>query len=198
MNHPLSPPSKEVIATFELFDGLPLERIQVVRTLAEAEAAAEDLVRCGAVGFDTEAKPTFHKGQKSEGPHVVQFSTLERAYIFQPHATETVPVLTGLLRGEIPTKIGFSLKGDIAQIALRFGLRCGGLVDLDRVFQQRGYRNAVGAKTAIAMLFDRRFPKSKSVTMSNWSVPELSPQQLLYAANDAYAAIRVHHRLLSL
>jgi ribonuclease D len=29
------------------------------------------------------------------------------------------------------------------------------------------------------------------VTTSNWSQPRLTPQQMLYAANDAYAALKV-------
>ena len=195
MIDPYSPPGKEVIATLEPFAGLTLDKIQVVRTLQQAEAAVQELMRAGSVGFDTESKPTFHKGQKSEGPHVLQFSTLERAFIFQTHFAETIPAIIALLKSPALTKIGFGLKGDLAQIAQRFGLRPASLVDLDRSFQALGYRNAVGAKTAIAILFDRKFPKSKSVTMSNWSLADLTDNQLLYAANDAYAAIRVHHGL---
>ncbi len=197
MIDPHSPPAKEVIATLEPFAGLTLDRIQVVRTSQHAEAAAGELMRAGSVGFDTESKPTFHKGQKSEGPHVLQFATLERAFIFQTHFAETVPAIISLLKCPELTKIGFGLKGDLTQIAHRFNLRPASLVDLDRSFQALGYRNAVGAKTAIAILFNRKFPKSKSVTMSNWSLPDLTDSQLLYAANDAYAAIRVHHGLQS-
>jgi ribonuclease D len=45
------------------------------------------------------------------------------------------------------------------------------------------------------MLFRRRLHKSKSITTSNWAADQLSERQLLYAANDAYAAIRVFHAL---
>jgi ribonuclease D len=45
------------------------------------------------------------------------------------------------------------------------------------------------------MLFNRRFLKSKSVTTSNWAMKELTERQLLYAANDAYAALKVYHAL---
>jgi len=58
-----------------------------------------------------------------------------------------------------------------------------------------GYRNAVGAKSAVAMFFNRKLLKSKSVTTSNWATRDLSERQLLYAANDAYAAIRIFHAL---
>ena len=45
------------------------------------------------------------------------------------------------------------------------------------------------------MLFNRKLNKSKSVTTSNWAQRELSDRQLLYAANDAYAALQVYHAL---
>ncbi|MDP1999228.1 MAG: 3'-5' exonuclease domain-containing protein 2, partial [Rhodoferax sp.] len=44
-------------------------------------------------------------------------------------------------------------------------------------------------------LFNQRFIKSKKAATSNWSMPHLSPNQVLYAANDAYAAVRVFHAL---
>jgi ribonuclease D len=58
-----------------------------------------------------------------------------------------------------------------------------------------GYRNAVGAKSAVAMFFNRKLIKSKAVTTSNWAARDLTERQLLYAANDAYAALRIHHAL---
>jgi ribonuclease D len=198
MIDPHSPPAKELIATLEPFVGLTRDQIEVVRNVAQAEAAVEVLMRAGTVGFDTESKPTFHKGQRSEGPHVLQFSTLERAFIFQTHFEEIIPAILILLKSPALTKIGFGLRGDLTQIADRFDLRPAALVDLDRSFHALGYRNAVGAKTAIAILFNRKLAKSKAITMSNWALPTLTDNQLLYAANDAYAAIRVHHGLRAL
>ena len=192
---PKTPPSKTAIAALAPFAGLELESIWVVTNPRQAGLALAELMRAGTVGFDTESKPTFHKGEQSEGPHVLQFSTLEKAFIFQSCFVETHPVIIELLGSANLLKIGFGLGGDLHQIANRFGLRPAAIVDLDRSFKKLGYRNAVGAKSAIAMLFDRKLLKSKSVTTSNWAARELTDRQLLYAANDAYAAIRVHHAL---
>lgn len=188
-------PHKSDIAELEPFDGLGLESIYVVTEARQAEIALDELMGAGLVGFDTESKPTFHKGQVSEGPHVLQFATVEKAYIFQSHCAESHPAIVELLKSTELTKIGFGLGGDLHQISNRFGIKPGSIVDLDRSFKQLGYRNAVGAKSAVAMLFNRKFLKSKSVTTSNWAMKELSERQLLYAANDAFAAIRVYHAL---
>lgn len=195
MIEPKTPPHKDHIATLEPFSGLPLEQIFVVTNERQALLAQQDLLHAGVVGFDTESKPTFHKGQKSEGPHVLQFATLGKAYIFQSHVVESQPAIVELLRSQDLLKIGFGLNGDLHQISQRFGIRPAAIVDLDRSFKQLGYRNAVGAKSAIAMLFNRKLSKSKSVTTSNWAAKELSDSQLIYAANDAYAALKVFHAL---
>jgi ribonuclease D len=44
-------------------------------------------------------------------------------------------------------------------------------------------------------VFNRRFIKSRKATTSNWANPRLTDAQLIYAANDAYAALRVFDAL---
>lgn len=177
------------------FEGLEMDRIVLVKSERDSRLALEELMACERVGFDTESKPTFRKGEKSEGPHVLQFSTLEKAFIFQSHFVDSHPVIVKTLKSAALTKVGFGLGGDLRQISNRFGIRPESVVDLDRSFRQLGYRHAVGAKSAVAMFFRQRLMKSKSVTTSNWAARELTERQLLYAANDAYAALRIFHAL---
>ncbi|MBW8466033.1 MAG: 3'-5' exonuclease domain-containing protein 2, partial [Acidovorax sp.] len=56
-------------------------------------------------------------------------------------------------------------------------------------------RKDMGVKGAVAVLFNRRFIKSKKAATSNWSNEKLTEAQLVYAANDAWAALRVFHAL---
>jgi ribonuclease D len=69
------------------------------------------------------------------------------------------------------------------------------VIDVDGLFKAQGYVKSIGVKTAVALLFGQCFKKSKSISTSNWSQPNLNPSQLLYAANDAYAALRVYQAL---
>jgi ribonuclease D len=195
MPDPVTPPNKEEIAELEPFVGLGVQSIFVITTRYEAEAARDELLAHSTVGFDTESRPTFRKGQQSEGPHVLQFATRHIAYLFQAHITKSHPALIELLQSESMSKIGFGLKGDLSQISGKFGIRPNSVVDLDRSFRKLGYHNSIGAKTAVALLFGKRFSKPKSITTSDWSNRKLSERQILYAANDAYAAIRVFDEL---
>jgi ribonuclease D len=68
-------------------------------------------------------------------------------------------------------------------------------LDLNTVFRERGYRKDMGVKGAVAVLFEKRFIKSKKAATSNWANTVLSEAQLIYAANDAYAAFRVWQAL---
>ena len=94
MNAPKTTPHKADIAELEPFEGLGMEEIFVVSSARQAGLALEELMGAKEVGFDTESKPTFHKGQKSEGPHVLQFSTLAKAFIPAPPVWTSVPSMS--------------------------------------------------------------------------------------------------------
>ncbi len=188
-------PEREQIALLEVFEGLSLPAIHVVDTPQEAARAVEALMVAGVAGFDTESKPTFVKNEISGGPHVLQFATLDAAWLFQLHRTEFHGVVAGLLESTGLIKAGFGLSSDLSLIRQRFGIEPQAVVDVDAEFRRRGYRKSVGVKTAVALVFDRRFVKSRKATTSNWANRQLTDAQLRYAANDAYAAIRVYDAL---
>lgn len=191
--HPV--PGKEQIALLDPFDRLGLDRIHLVHTAAQAERARAALAASRFWGLDTESRPTFTKGQESEGPHTVQLSTLEQAWVFQLHDPDCSAVVAELLAHRGITKAGFGLGDDRKRIQARLGVEVADILELNTTLQQRGYRKDLGVKTAVAVLFQRRFIKSKKAATSNWAQRQLSEAQLVYAANDAYAAARVYQAL---
>ncbi len=184
-------PSKTEIALMEPFVGLTLERIHVPTSKEEFASATAEIKAAGSVGFDTESKPTFVTGDVSEGPHVVQFALHNKAYLFQVHQEDVLPFLIELLQSEQLIKAGFDLKSDSGHIYAKLGVHLGGVVDLNTVFSMDGYHKHMGVRAAVGLVFKQRFAKPRHVTTSNWSQPQLTPQQMLYAANDAYAALKV-------
>jgi ribonuclease D len=195
MHAHLPTPDKDAIALLPEFARLGLDRISLVNTAAQAHQAYEQLVAAPAWGFDTESKPTFKVGEQSDGPHILQLATPERAWVFQLHEPECRAVAADLLaRGGI-AKAGFGLGDDRKRIVHKLGIEPQGILELNTVFHQRGYRKDMGVKGAVAVLFNQRFIKSKKAATSNWANARLSEAQLVYAANDAYAAIRVWQAL---
>ncbi len=191
MKEKLLPPTREEIALLPPFSGMVLEQIQQPRGAEALRSALQDLLSCDFVGFDTESKPVFRKDQASDGPHVVQLSTASTGYIFQLHDQEAYPLIRQVLEAKQVVKAGFGLQSDRSHIRRKFGVEIQSILDLDTVYRELGYRRQLGVKAAVAVQFQQKFNKSKRVSTSNWALPKLSDAQLLYAANDAYAALRI-------
>src|SRR5665647_1456317 len=188
-------PSKEQIALLPEFERLGPDRIALVTTAAQAHEAHAELSATMVWGFDTESKPTFFKDQVSDGPHIVQLATLHKAWVFQLHDPACRAVVAQLLALPGFTKAGFGLGDDRKRIQSKLAVEAMDVLELNSVFRQRGYRKDMGVKGAVAVLFNQRFIKSKKASTSNWATLSLSRAQVIYAANDAYAAIRVFHAL---
>jgi hypothetical protein len=188
-------PAPEEIALLEPFERIGLDRIAVVATEADAELAASALVLAPVWGFDTESRPTFEAGVPSEGPHIIQLATLEAVFLFQLHDARCRAIAGELLAHPAIVKAGFGLHDDKRRIERKLGVEAANVLDLDTVFRQRGYRRQMGTKAAVAVLFGKRYLKSKRAATSNWAQKRLTESQLLYAANDAWAALRVYEAL---
>ncbi len=195
MTQRLDTPDKEAIALLPEFPRLGLDRITLVNTGQQAQLAHDALIASPAWGFDTESKPTFRVGEASDGPHVLQLSTGERAWVFQLHDPECRAVAASLLARVGIVKAGFGLGDDRKRILQKFGVEAEGVLELNTIFKAQGYRKEMGVKGAVAVLFNQRFQKSKKAATSNWANLRLSESQLIYAANDAYAAYRVWEAL---
>ncbi len=184
-------PSKAETILLEPFVGLPLDAIVVPVSSAEFAAAMIEIQTARVVGFDTESKPTFVKGDVSSGPHTVQFATLEKAFIFQVFRPEGHEYLVEILRSTEVLKVGFGLESDRSQIQRKLDVTLDAVLDLNTVFRHEGYKSTAGVRAAVAIVMNQKFHKSKRVTTTNWAAPALNDKQLLYAANDAYAALKV-------
>lgn len=175
------------------YEGIKLHEVRMVRSERDAAEALAALLASDALGFDTESKPTFAKGEVSTGPHLVQLATDEAAYLFQIGASPSVDVLRAVLESTAILKVGFGLTDDVRRLRSKLGIDANNVLDLSTALR-RGERNTLGAKTAVARFFGQRLQKSKKITTTNWAMPRLTEKQILYAADDAHVALRVYRR----
>lgn len=178
------------------YDGIKLADVRLVKTESDMADALAALSRMDVLGFDTESKPTFQKGEVSTGPHLVQLATDDVAWLFQigrtaVPGTREVEVLKAVLESGSILKVGFGLADDVRRLRDRLGIEPQNVLDLSTALR-RGERNALGAKTAVARFFGQRLQKSKRITTTNWALPRLSEKQILYAADDAHVALRIY------
>ena len=171
------------------FRNLSTDQIILIENKAQCQNVALALNNAMIFGFDTESKPTFTKGEVSTGPHLIQLATLDKAYLFQVNS-ETLAFLAPILNNPKQIKVGFGLKNDL-HLFRKKGIEIQGNIELSKSFSHFGFNNTVGIKHAMALLYQVNFIKNKKISTSNWSKKILTPEQMNYAAADAYAALLV-------
>lgn len=178
------------------YEGVDIADIVLVTSAAVAAEARQALLAEDVIGFDTESKPTFSKGQASTGPHLIQLAGARKVYLFPVGTLPDPDGMKAILESTRILKVGFGLGGDLAQLHSRLGIEARNVLDLSRALRSEAGRHSLGAKSAVAQYFGRRLPKSKRTTTSNWANPRLTERQILYAANDAQVALRVYRAAL--
>ena len=189
-------PSKEQIQELPIFQNLPLHHIHLINSIEQCLALEQEIKSCALLGFDTESKPTFAKGEVSTGPHLIQLASQDKAYLFQINP-EILEFLKPVFENRDQVKVGFGLKND-AHLFRKKGIELNSVIELSKCFSAFGFPNPMGLKNAMALLFQLNFPKSKKISTSNWARKILTPPQIQYAAADAYAPVLVFEELLRL
>ena len=184
----MTPDQEELLPPY---DGIKLADVRLVKSDKDAAEALAALCTSDVVGFDTESKPTFLKGEVSTGPHLVQLATDGHAYLFQIGAAPAVEVLKAVLESPAILKVGFGLADDLKRLRGKLGIDAVNVLDLSTALR-KGERNTLGAKTAVARYFGQKLQKSKKITTTNWALPRLSDKQILYAADDAHVALKIY------
>ena len=163
-------------------------RIHVVDTAEKLAKALSELQNEGRLGFDTEKKPTFVKGDYNH-TSLVQLSTPTDAYLFQLKKIGFAEELKALLENPTIEKLGVSISDDLKELNRVSPFNPAGFIDL----AQSAKENDIpyfGLRNLTAFFLDRRLSKGQQV--SNWENGTLTHPQQLYAATDAWVALKIH------
>ena len=179
--------------TKDEINALPIRRYEgpvlLVASNADAERARADFASERLVGFDTETRPTFKVGQKHPVA-LAQVATARAVYLFQLARMDHAPVLRELMQSQ-STKTGVGIGDDLKALRELFAFEPATIADLGAIARQRGYERS-GVRALAAMFLGFRIPKGTKT--SNWAAPRLSPQQVAYAATDAWACRELYLR----
>ncbi|WMW80043.1 3'-5' exonuclease [Undibacterium cyanobacteriorum] len=181
------------------YQGIAEHAAIVVKDAAQLEHARVILSAAKVIGFDTESKPTFMRGQISDGPHLVQLATEDFAFLFPVVSDAQVAFSQGLLKQILESsqilKVGFGLGDDNQRLLKKLGVKVQKVLDLSRALSTDKKRQ-MGAKAAVEKYFGQQLQKSKRISTSNWASPTLHPKQIKYAADDAQSALLVYRASL--
>lgn len=166
---------------------LPIRRYEgeicLVTTPQDLEHARADIRQEIVVGFDTETRPSFRKGEVYL-PCLVQVATARAVYLLQLRRPDVFEVLAELLAEPRIAKAGVALANDLRALRLLFPFTEKNVVDLGIAARRSGLGQS-GVRNLAGMFLGIRIPKGAKT--SNWAAPRLSAAQITYAATDAWA-----------
>ncbi|HHU42073.1 MAG TPA: 3'-5' exonuclease domain-containing protein 2 [Fermentimonas caenicola] len=165
--------------------------IYVIDHPAEVDNAVAYLSTKSALGFDTETKPAFKRGQVNNVA-LLQLATEDECFLFRLNKIGYPESLEKLLCNESVKKIGLSLRDDFAALRKRTGKKPQNFIDLQLFVDKFGIEDN-SLQKIYAIIFGKKI--SKSQRLSNWEAAELTPAQQSYAAIDAWACLKIYNYL---
>lgn len=163
--------------------------IHIVNTEEEAKDACAYLMKQKIVGFDTETRPSFTKGE-THNVALMQISDATDCYLFRLNLMGMPDCIIKFLRSKKVKKIGLSTKDDFRALnQLKPDIKPDNFIELQNYVTAFGIEEKSLSKI-YALVFGKRI--SKGQRLSNWEAEELSAKQQLYAALDAYATRQIY------
>lgn len=166
-------------------------RITVVDTREKAVEAARVLAQSPVIGFDTETKPSFRRGERHTVA-LLQLSTPDHSFLFRLNMIGMPDEVVGILENRGILKIGLSIHDDFLNLHKCFRFNPDGFIDLQNYVKE--FNIADNSLSRIyGILFGKRI--SKGQRLSNWEAPKLTVHQQEYAALDALACLVIYNHL---
>ena len=155
------------------------------------EYAIERLRKADIIGFDTETRPSFRKGQ-SYKVALLQLSSNDECFLFRLNKIGMPEPLKMLLEDKTMQKVGLSIHDDFRNLHKTYDFEPQGFIELQEFATQWNIIDKSLSKL-FGILFGKRL--SKSQRLSNWEAEQLAESQQHYAALDAQACVKIFTHL---
>ena len=166
-------------------------RIHVISAISQVRSAVNALRTAPIVGFDTETRPSFRRGER-HSIALLQLSTDSDAFLFRINKTGIPQPLKQYLEDPQSIKVGLSTPDDFHQLASVCDFHPAGFIELQDHVKQYSISD-MSLQKIYAILFQHKISKGQQLT--NWEAPQLTDAQQAYAAIDAWACQRIYRHL---
>ncbi|MDB4334879.1 3'-5' exonuclease domain-containing protein 2 [bacterium] len=181
--------------THEEINELPLNQfngpITVIENKEHILQVLEKLSTNSVVGFDTETRPSFKKGQ-SNNISLLQLSSDTECFLIRLNKTGITEELVQFFSNSSIDKVGVGIRDDIRGLQKLSDFEPAGFIELQTMATDKGFENFSLKKLAGILL---KFRVSKRQRLSNWDAEELAQGQIVYAATDAWVALGIYKKL---
>ncbi len=165
--------------------------IIIVDKEEQIAAACNDIARYPILGFDTETRPSFKAGVHYKVA-LLQISTPIKSYLFRLNKIPLSREILSILERKDIIKLGADVLGDLRALKQLRHFKENGFIDLQKIIGDWGIEEKSLRKMSALVLGYRI---SKAQRLSNWEAATYTPQQMQYAATDAWACIEIYNRL---
>ena len=169
-------------------------KITLVTDQDGLEQALPALKQESLLGFDTETRPAFRKGE-SYLPSLLQLGGESEVWIFQLQKLKDLVPLFEVLADPDVVKTGVAIERDVLELKDLQEFTPAGFQDVGKIAEKKGFLKT-GLRPLAALLLDGRV--SKGAQVSNWAADELSEKQISYAATDAWVSKRLYESLMKM
>lgn len=166
-------------------------KIHEIRNDREMEAV--DFTGIQALGFDTETKPSFKKGDDFKTA-ILQLASDDVAYLFRLHHISRFEKIREVLENAQVLKVGAAISHDLKQLQRIFPFRPMGFIDIQKIAKEKKLNN-MGLKGMTEEVLGAQLTKGPKMT--NWERLDLTHVQLVYAATDAWIGLELYRHLMA-
>lgn len=188
----------KVSITSEEINLLPLRayegKVQVITETKNLTRVIQEVMKHPVVGFDTETRPSFKKGQ-SYKVALIQIAIPNKVYLIRTHHTGLTDEFNAIFASRRIVKAGVAIRDDIKALQALKPFEPAAFIDLSVLARQIGLQVESVKKLAGLML---GFRISKSAQTSNWEAPTLTEKQIEYAATDAWVCLELYEKMKQL
>jgi ribonuclease D len=167
--------------------------IRILDTIESMQQAVKELQGESHIGFDTETRPTFKRGEYYP-PALIQLATESCVYLFRICKTQTIAPLLPILESAAILKTGVAIKEDVKELRAMEDFEPAGFVEIADITLKLSYENR-GLRALAALLLNGRI--SKAAQVSNWARAELDQKQIRYAATDAWISREIYRKAIA-
>lgn len=181
--------SNDDVAALEAvhFDG----HIEVVETADALAKACTVLAKESIIGFDTETRPSFKAGVTNKVA-LIQLSTKDRCYLIRLNKLALSREILAILSSDTIKKVGADVRNDLTALNRLRHFTPRGFIDLQTEVPKYGIEDKSLRKISGIVLGKK---VSKAQRLSNWEAKQLTPQQQMYAATDAWVCVEIYNKL---
>lgn len=189
--------TQRVTITKEEINDLPLAsfegEVNLITETKTAVRAFDEIREYEVVGFDTETRPSFHKGQ-SYRVSLLQLALPKKVFLFRLNHTGMTNEMISFLENDEILKAGVGIRDDIKALQKLKRFNADGFVELSSIAKKKGLQVESVKKLAGLVL---GFRISKSAQTSNWDASSYTEKQISYAATDAWVCLKLYTSLMS-